>query len=181
MFFLQLLESMSVTVSSPGIVRVDNIGAKFMAENVTTTSRSTFDTSMSTNMLKTERWRLFLFAQRRHHDEESRRWVVRQTCKGACDDGPEFVKNQSQQEGCQNGRFFGFVDWLSSMCFVQKWMFSICLGDWLSKSVRIGSGTSKKLEGICADVGSRFRRMYWSIRDLYERLRCSVLFYWLMN
>jgi hypothetical protein len=40
MFVMQLLESLKLSVAIPIVVRVDNIGAKFMAENVTTTSRT---------------------------------------------------------------------------------------------------------------------------------------------
>jgi len=38
MFVMQLLESLKLSVAIPIVVGVDNIGAKFMAENVTTTS-----------------------------------------------------------------------------------------------------------------------------------------------
>ncbi len=40
MFVSQLLTSMKIHVQSPIIVQVDNIGAIFMAQNVTTTSRT---------------------------------------------------------------------------------------------------------------------------------------------
>jgi len=38
MFVMQLLESLKLSVAIPIVVRVDNIGAKFMAGNLTTTS-----------------------------------------------------------------------------------------------------------------------------------------------
>ena len=38
-FIMQLLESMGFTVQYPVTVRVDNVGAIFMAENVSTSSR----------------------------------------------------------------------------------------------------------------------------------------------
>ena len=57
MFIIQLLKSMKISVKLPVIVHVDNVGAMFMASNVTTTARLnmlTLGTSMSMNMLKME-------------------------------------------------------------------------------------------------------------------------------
>ena len=39
-FVAQLLESMEIEVQKPIVVRVDNIGASFMAENVSTSQRT---------------------------------------------------------------------------------------------------------------------------------------------
>ena len=39
-FVAQLLESMGIKVKKPIVVRVDNIGASFMAENVSTSQRT---------------------------------------------------------------------------------------------------------------------------------------------
>ena len=40
MFVLQLLESMGINVKLPITVRVDNVGAIFMSQNITTTNRT---------------------------------------------------------------------------------------------------------------------------------------------
>ena len=40
MFVVQLLESMQIVVKYPVTVRVDNVGALFMASNITTTSHT---------------------------------------------------------------------------------------------------------------------------------------------
>jgi hypothetical protein len=40
MFVAQLLESMQITVKYPVTVRVDNVGAIFMASNITTSNRT---------------------------------------------------------------------------------------------------------------------------------------------
>ena len=40
MFMVQLLESMKVSFKLPVMVRVDNTGAKFMTENITTMSHT---------------------------------------------------------------------------------------------------------------------------------------------
>jgi len=39
-FVVQLVESMEIQVQLPVIVRVDNVGAVFMAKNITTTGRT---------------------------------------------------------------------------------------------------------------------------------------------
>ena len=41
MFVVQLLESLQISVKYPVMVRVDNVGAIFIASNIMTTSRTT--------------------------------------------------------------------------------------------------------------------------------------------
>jgi hypothetical protein len=55
-FVVQILLSMGIPVKLPVIVKVDNVGAIFMAENVTTSTRR--DTSMCAIILLASLWKM---------------------------------------------------------------------------------------------------------------------------